>query len=304
MLIDKVAQMKLVTCIYRDNVHLGVWETPQVLLPALSAHWNNRYSDMLALIDDGTVGSQTIKQFTVQHRADIAVGEQQVTLLAPIPRPRENVICLGWNYKDHIKETTGNEVSSPLPKAPVVFTKSAACVSAPNADIPYDPQLSSKMDWEVELAVVIGCDGYAVKQQDALDYVFGYTVINDITARDLQKRHRQFYLGKSLPAACPMGPCIVTADEIVNPQQLAIQSKVNGVIKQQATTADQIFEIATVIAILSKTPGIQAGNIIATGTPSGVGYVREPPEYLTPGDVVECEVEGIGTIRNTIVEAL
>ena len=293
--------MRLVTCRYHDTVYLGVLKDTAVMLPALSTDWNNRFPDMLALIDAGQDGCRQLAEFIAHCEDEIRVEFGQVRLLAPIPKPRENIICLGWNYKDHITETEGQAVSNPLPKAPIVFTKHAACVCGPTDDIPYNADISAKMDWEAELGVVIGRNGCQIAVADALDYVFGYTVINDITARDLQKRHRQFYLGKSLPAGCPTGPCLVTADEIADPQNLTVKSWVNGELKQSASTAEQIFDIASVIATLSKTPGIQSGNMIATGTPSGVGYVRRPPEYLRPGDVVECEVESIGRLCNRIV---
>jgi 2-keto-4-pentenoate hydratase/2-oxohepta-3-ene-1,7-dioic acid hydratase in catechol pathway len=183
----------------------------------------------------------------------------------------------------------------------VVFTKSVTTLNGPYADFAYDERISKQIDWEVELGVVIGRGGRKIAVHEALDHVFGYAVINDLSARDLQSRHRQFFIGKSLDGSCPMGPWIVTHDEIRDPQSLELCSRVNGVVKQSSNTRQQIFDIATTISILSQTMTLEPGDIIATGTPSGVGFARTPPEFLQAGDVVECEVEKIGTIRNRIV---
>ncbi len=213
-------------------------------------------------------------------------------------------MCLGWNYIEHVEETAGNSLEAPkLPKYPIVFTKAASSVNGPYSDIPINIDVSNKMDWEVELGVVIGKGGKAISKDDALQHVFGYTIINDISARDFQKRHKQFFIAKSFTGACPMGPWIVTADEIPNPQILNLKSRVNGEIKQDSNTKYQIFDVATVIESLSQGMMLEPGDIIATGTPSGVGYVRNPPEYLMPGDIVECEIESIGKISNPIVAA-
>lgn len=175
-------------------------------------------------------------------------------------------------------------------------------MNGPYSDIAIDTNVSAKMDWESELGVIIGKSGLGIKEEDALSHVFGYTVINDVTARDRQKWHKQFFIGKSYQGCCPMGPVIVTADEIDDPHNLDLRSWVNGDLKQESNTKYQIFSIASVIATLSQGMQLEAGDIIATGTPSGVGYARTPPEFLMPGDVVECEVERIGKISNKIVE--
>jgi 2-keto-4-pentenoate hydratase/2-oxohepta-3-ene-1,7-dioic acid hydratase in catechol pathway len=230
---------------------------------------------------------------------------REVELLAPVPRPRKNIICLGWNYAAHARESASRRDAlatdaAQLPEHPIVFTKAPTTVTGPHAKVPYDPGLSTEIDWEVELAVIIGKSGRTISQSDALDHVFGYTVLNDLSARDIQRRHKQFFLGKSLDGHCPMGPWIVTADAIPNPQDLRLRTWVNGTIKQDGTTAHQIFSVARTISILSRGMTLEPGDIIATGTPDGVGYARTPPEFLRPGDVVECEIEGIGRIRNQI----
>ena len=293
--------MKLVTCRYRDKVCIGSLDGERVALPALAAGWDDRFPDMLSLIDAGTEGLRVFAGFIADVGEGISVALGDVELMAPIPRPRQNVICMGWNYSEHVQETKKTAVTNDRSKYPIMFTKAASCVAGPFDDVPYDPEISDKMDWEVELGVVVGRSGHKVAPEDALDHVFGYVVIDDITAREMQKRHKQFYLAKSLPRACPIGPAIVTADEIQDPQVLNLKCRVNGEMKQDDSTASQIFDVATVISYISRSPGLEAGDIIATGTPSGVGYVRTPPEYLRPGDVVECEVEKIGRIENRIV---
>ena len=225
-----------------------------------------------------------------------------VQLLAPIPRPRKNIMCLGWNYAEHEKETAAlrGRVSS-IPEHPVLFTKATTTVNAPYGNIVVDPAVSVQIDWEVELGVIIGKTGKNIREEDALSYVFGYTVINDVTARDLQSQHKQFFKGKSIDGYCPMGPWIVTADEIADPQQLDLRLRVNGVTKQEASTNTMIFSVRQIIAVLSLGMTLEPGDIIATGTPSGVGFARNPPEFLKPGDVVEAEVEKIGMLRNAVV---
>jgi len=294
--------MRLATCKYNQQIQAAIVQSESVLLPATCPGWDEGLHGMLELIDNCDYSLQTLQ--TIAEKADreqwLPLGS--VELLSPIPRPRQNVMCLGWNYTEHVEETTGKSLEAPkLPKYPIVFTKAASSMNGPYADIPVNLQVSDKMDWEVELAVIIGKGGTGIKRQDALSHVFGYSIINDVSARDIQKRHKQFYLGKSFTGACPMGPWIVTADEISNPQLLNLSCRVNGVNKQNSNTKYQIFDVATVIESLSKGMMLEAGDIIATGTPSGVGYVRTPPEYLMPGDVVECEIENIGIIRNSIV---
>ncbi len=305
--------MKLLTCEYEGKAHLGaLCDDTAVYLPALDARWRARNlpTDMLALIDAGAPALDVLRAHVAPGGAvaggAMYVAMNAVRLLAPIPRPRQNVLCLGWNYQDHVTESAtvkGDIKQTEKPDALIVFTKSPLCVCGPYDDIPYDPEISKRLDWEAELAVVIGRAGHKVAPAEALDYIFGYTAVNDISARELQKRHRQFYLGKSVPKSCPMGPYIVTPDEVGDAQSLRLRSRVNGVTKQDASTADQIFDIKETIATISKSPAIAAGDIIATGTPAGVGFARKPPEYLRPGDVAECEVEKIGVLRNRIVNA-
>ena len=256
---------------------------------------------LLELIRQGPAQCQRLRQAAAVAPAG-SPHLEDVTLLAPIPRPTKNIICLGLNYSAHADESaraTGADVE--LPEYPIVFTKAPTSVNDPYADIIFDPQLTEKLDWEVELGVIVGITGKGVSPERALEHVFGYTVINDVSARDLQRRHSQFFLGKSLDGACPMGPWIVTADEIADPQNLELRTYVNDVMKQNGSTADQIFSVAETISVLSRGMTLEAGDVIATGTPEGVGFARIPPEYLRDGDVVTCEIEGIGRIQNRVV---
>jgi 2-keto-4-pentenoate hydratase/2-oxohepta-3-ene-1,7-dioic acid hydratase in catechol pathway len=220
---------------------------------------------------------------------------------APIPRPRKNVFCLGLNYVAHARESSqarGREMK--IPTVPVIFSKAPTTVSGPFDDVAVDRSVTQQVDWEVELGVVMGIAGRNISRADALAHVFGYTVINDVSARDLQQQHLQWFKGKSLDGFCPMGPLVVTADEFGDPQTKRLQLRVNGATKQDASTADMIFAVDVIIEWLSKGLTLEAGDIVATGTPEGVGMGRTPQEFLLDGDVVEAEVEGIGTLRNRI----
>ena len=222
---------------------------------------------------------------------------------APIPRPAKNVFCLGANYVAHAKESAqarGREMK--IPTVPVIFTKASTAVSGPFDEVAVDRAATQQVDWEVELGVVIGRSGRNIAKADALSHVFGYTVINDLSARDLQQQHLQWFKGKSLDGFCPMGPMIVTADEFGDPQNKRLQLRVNGTTKQDGSTANMIFPVDAIIEWLSKGLTLEAGDVIATGTPEGVGMGRTPQEFLQSGDVVETEVEGIGVLRNKIVD--
>ena len=224
-------------------------------------------------------------------------------ILSPISRPKQNIMCMGLNYEDHIKESEKVFLKDiKKPKYPIIFTKSTLSINHPYADIPLRKDVSEELDWESELAIIIGKKGIRIKKENAYDYIFGYTVLNDISARDIQRNHKQFFLGKSMPGACPIGPCIVTKDEIEDPHNLNLSCSVNGVLKQDSNTKYQIFDIPTQIETISKSIYLEPGDIIATGTPSGVGFARTPPEFLKDGDIVECKIDKIGAIINKIVE--
>lgn len=286
--------MRLVSYDFNGRARIGAVVNEQVVEATAVA------PDMLSLIDLGDTGLNQIKEMA--EFADNPIPLAKVRLLAPIPRPPRNVMCLGWNYAEHAAESAATKGLSikELPEFPIIFTKATTSVTGPFADIPYDTAVSTHIDWEAELAVIIGPPGKNISRNQAMRHVYGYTVLNDLSARDLQRNHKQFFKGKSLDGHCPIGPWIVTADEIPDPQNLTIASRVNGVTKQESSTSHMIFDIPGIIAQLSRGMTLLPGDIIATGTPSGVGFARTPPEYLKPGDIVECEVGGIGLIRNQI----
>jgi 2-keto-4-pentenoate hydratase/2-oxohepta-3-ene-1,7-dioic acid hydratase in catechol pathway len=256
--------------------------------------------DLLSLIRQGAEGLAHAQAAWEAGGPRLSLAS--LTLLAPIPAPQRNIFCLGLNYAEHTRESAlarGKEVK--LPERPVFFTKATTAINSPFGDILVDPRVSEQVDWEVELGVVIGAGGNNIRREEALAHVFGYTVINDVSARDVQTAHgNQFFKGKSLDGYCPMGPWVVTRDEIPDPHQLPLRSLVNGVVKQQATTAEFIFNIPAIIEWLSLGLTLLPGDIIATGTPAGVGFARKPPEFLKPGDTVQCEVDGVGVIRNQV----
>jgi len=231
-----------------------------------------------------------------------------VRLEAPIPRPRRNIFCIGKNYRAHAEEVARSGKGSvapadkdkdPVPVAPIVFTKVPESVVGPNDAIRIDPAVSSKVDYEAELAVIIGKGGRRIGKANALDHVWGYTIVNDVTARDMQRRHQQWLLGKSQDTFCPMGPWLVTRDEI-DLGNTRIRCWVNDDLRQDATTADLIFDVPTLIETISAGITLQPGDIIATGTPAGVGIGFDPPKYLQAGDRVRVEIERIGVLENSV----
>jgi 2-keto-4-pentenoate hydratase/2-oxohepta-3-ene-1,7-dioic acid hydratase in catechol pathway len=226
-------------------------------------------------------------------------------LLAPIPEPRRNVFCVGKNYHEHAKEfsQSGYDMSAgsgeAAPPAPVVFTKPATTVCADGDDVLSFPEVTQQVDYEVELGVIIGKAGRGIKKADAMSHVWGYTIINDVTARDLQQKHRQWFIGKSLDTFCPMGPWIVTADE-VDVANLTVQCWINDELRQNANTSDLIFDVPTIIEALAGGMTLLPGDVIATGTPAGVGLGFKPPKFLKPGDVMKLSISNLGTLTNTV----
>ena len=229
-------------------------------------------------------------------------------LLAPIASPPHNLMCVGKNYHAHAHEFTrsgfdaGATAADAIPKHPIIFTKPSSSIAGPYDDIPLWPGLDQAVDYEVELAVVIGQGGRGIAREQAMAHVFGYTILNDVTARDLQQAHKQWFLGKSIDGFGPMGPWITTADE-VDAASLRVTCRVNGELRQDSNTADLIFDIPTLIETISRGITLSPGDVIATGTPEGVGIGFDPPRFLCDGDVVEMEIAGIGAIRNTVRRA-
>jgi 2-keto-4-pentenoate hydratase/2-oxohepta-3-ene-1,7-dioic acid hydratase in catechol pathway len=255
-------------------------------------------ADVLAVVDAGERGLDHAHK--VASNAKRGLPLKDVTLLPPIDAPRGNIIAMGRNYQKHAEETATNGDIKP----PTIFTKAITSITGPYDDIEIDPSVSDQLDWEVELGVVIGKGGANIARRDAMDHVFGYFVLNDVSARDIQNGWGgQYFKGKSLDRSCPTGPWVVTKDEAPGPGNLALRLTLNGVIKQEGNTADMIHPIDAIIEWASKGMTLLPGALIATGTPDGVGFARKPPEYLKVGDVMETEVEGIGTLRNRMVAA-
>lgn len=240
-------------------------------------------------------GKRLVDQQAIEDLSQrrLAYPLQRVRLLAPIPAPARNVFCLGRNYADHAAER-----GAAVPEHPVYFTKPATAVVGPGDDVVHHA-VTKELDYEVELAVVIGTGGRDIARADALRHVFGYTIINDVTARDLQKRHQQWFKGKSLDTFCPMGPVLVTAEELPDPQALAISLRVNGQVRQSSNTARMIFPVAQCLEVLSQSMTLLPGDIIATGTPDGVGAATG--SFLKAGDRLEAEIEHLGVLANKVV---
>ena len=276
----------------------------QVLLGAPSGSLPRTLPDLIREGRDawGRLAARITRAAAGEVPAPAKYAADVVRWHAPISRPAKNIVCLGLNYSSHIEEgarARGREMK--IPEHPVFFTKTPTSVNGPFDPIPWDPEITAQVDYEVELGVVIGIGGKNITRGNALDHVFGYTVINDVSARDVQQRHLQWFKGKSLDGFCPMGPVVVTADEFGDPQSKKIGTRVNGVQKQNSTTANMIFPVDVIIEVLSKGMTLEPGDVIATGTPEGVGLGRTPQEFLNDGDMVETEVEGIGVMRNQIV---
>ncbi|WP_336492386.1 fumarylacetoacetate hydrolase family protein [Methylobacterium nigriterrae] len=254
---------------------------------------------MVSLIEAGPIALDAVRRAAA---AGDGPQVETVRLLAPIPVPTRNIYAVGWNYLEHFAEgQAARETKSEYPAHPVFFTKGVNTVNGPYDPVPYDPAVSTAIDWEAELAVIIGAQGRNIPEAEAMSHVFGYSVINDTTARDMQyKLHGgQWFKGKSVDGHGPIGPWIVPASDL-DPADLHLTTRVNGVVKQDASTKQMYFKVARIIAELSRGLTLMPGDIIATGTPPGVGNARKPPEYLKPGDVMETEIAGIGTLRNLI----
>lgn len=284
--------MKLVTFLHDNKEAVGVLTEDGAAVRPLP------FADMNALIQ----ASREALLAAVKGAA-ATLPLSAVTLLAPIPRPRQDVICLGINYKAHTEEAArySSEAFTKERPIPINFSKRVTEAVAPEGDIESHPGLVERLDYEAELAVIIGKTAKNVMAEDAADYIFGYTVLNDVSARVLQTAHKQWYFGKSLDGFTPIGPCIVTADEFdTYPPKLGIRSFVNGEKRQDSNTGLQIFDIDHVIHELTQGMTLKAGTIIATGTPAGVGMGMDPPQFLKPGDTVRCEIDGIGSLTNTV----
>jgi 2-keto-4-pentenoate hydratase/2-oxohepta-3-ene-1,7-dioic acid hydratase in catechol pathway len=227
---------------------------------------------------------------------------EEVLFRAPLPRPRRNIFCVGKNFRDHALElpTSSGLGSGAVPAQPVVFTKPPSAVIGDGDPIDAHRGITEQLDYEAELAVIVGRGGRRIPAERALEHVWGYTVVNDVTARDLQAAHQQWFLGKGLDTFCPMGPWAVTADSL-DLDRAVVSCRVNGELRQHAPVTDLIFDIATLVEVISAGITLEPGDVIATGTPAGVGAGFDPPRFLQPGEVVEVSVTGIGTVTNQVV---
>ena len=257
--------------------------------------------DMLAVIDGGAAMLAAIRALAANPPANALLPLASVALQAPIPKPRRNVFCVGRNYMDHVAEgdRTRGITQSEVPKYPQFFTKAADCVIAPGANVPTHEGVTKWLDYEVELVAIIGTAGRDIPKEKALEHVYGWTIGNDVTGRDLQRRHGQWFKGKSLDRSCPLGPVIVPASDL-NAADLAISLKLNGEQRQSSRTSKMIFDVTEIIHQLSSGFTLLPGDVIMTGTPEGVGYAMEPPQTMKAGDVMELTIEGIGTLTNTV----
>ncbi len=296
--------MHFITFTEADKSRIGILDQKQNEVIDLSAAAGKLPATMPEFITQGTTALEKAREVINSSKGRIPLD--QVRLLAPIPRPVRNVFCIGKNYREHVKEVqkTDSACNSgdahTLPDKPIFFTKATSAIIGPDEPIPawLDPTAST--DYEGELAVIIGKSGRGITKADAMQYVFGYTILNDVTSRRLQREHQQWFLGKSLDGFCPMGPAILTADEIADVEQLRVETWVNNELRQNDVVASLIFDIPTLIETLSRTMTLQPGDIIATGTPAGVGMGFKPPRFLEKGDVVAIRIAPIGTLQNPV----
>ncbi len=300
--------MKLVTfSATPEDTRLGAL-LPEGMVLDLTAAGNPSTRSMLDLIDGGPDALDFVRGL----EARVLAGDDtlrshirplsDVRLRAPIPRPRKNVICVGLNYRSHVEQNAlalGMKVE--IPTIPLFFSKPVTAVIGPGEPIIHDDRLTQKLDYEVELGVIIGRRGIWISPEHAMDYVFGFTLVNEVSARDLQFRTSQFFVGKGLDSYCPLGPVIVDRQSLEHPEQIDLQLYVNGELRQHESAGNMLFSIPTIIGELSKGMTLEPGDVISTGTPGGCGYQLTPPRFLTPGNIVECRAEPIGVLSNPVV---
>ena len=284
----------------KTGIQISQDEVLDIAAEANARNATQKIGMMIDIINGGTGTMALLKEIAANPKT-APVMLNKALLKAPIPRPLKNVFCVGWNYLEHFEEG-GKKLDDKreLPTWPVFFSKAPTAVNGPYDVIPFDANISTQLDWEVELGVIIGKSGKNISEADAMSHVFGYTVINDVTWRDVQRRHGgQWDKGKSLDGTCPMGPCIVTADALDH-TNLRLTCRVNGVTKQDSNTKHLYFKLPRLIHDLSLGQTLEPGDVISTGTPEGVGFARTPPEFMKEGDLLETEIIGIGVMRNPI----
>lgn len=295
--------MRLLTFVSDDGPRAGTFVSDGTIM-AIRALVPGAPIDMLRVIEQFEAIGEDIR--AAAARAHGGTDAAKAKLLAPIPVPRRNVFCVGWNYSEHFQEganlraAQGAPGEQAIPQYPALFTKNPATVTGPESNVLFPAPHSDQLDWEVELAVVVGRPGRDIGEASAMEHVFGYTCANDVSVRDVQRRHGgQWFKGKNFDTHLPMGPWIVTADEL-DPSALRVRTRVNGVTKQDSNTRFMVFKIPRLISEFSAGCRLQSGDMMITGTPEGVGFARKPPEFMKPGDVVEVEIEGIGVLRNHV----
>ncbi|MEP6693151.1 MAG: fumarylacetoacetate hydrolase family protein [Chloroflexota bacterium] len=295
--------MKLLTFVSDDGPRAGTFVADGTI-KAIDTLVKGAPADMLGVIEQFDRLQGDIRDAAGRSRG--GVDPSKAKLLAPIPLPRRNVFCVGWNYAEHFQEganlraSQGAPGQQEVPEYPALFSKNPATVTGPDSAVLFPAPHSEQLDWEVELAVIVGRAGRDIPQAEAMEHVFGYTCANDVSVRDVQRRHGgQWFKGKNFDTHLPMGPWIVTADEL-DPSALRVQTRVNGVTKQDSNTRFMVFKIPRLISEFSAGCRLEPGDIMITGTPEGVGFARKPPEFLKIGDAVEVEIEGIGILRNTV----
>ncbi|MDQ0246563.1 2-keto-4-pentenoate hydratase/2-oxohepta-3-ene-1,7-dioic acid hydratase in catechol pathway [Bacillus fengqiuensis] len=297
--------MKFVTVSYKERVLIGMLIDNRIVDICKAEeklfHTSSIPCSMIELVEHYDEISEKLAAIHMwgqeAPKGEAVYSVEEIKWLAPIPRPRKNIFCVGKNYADHAIEMGS---AADIPAHLMLFSKAPTSVTGHEEDVLAHQQVTTELDYEGELAVIIGKTCKNIKEEEAMDHVFGYTLINDVTARDLQERHKQFLLGKSLDTSCPMGPAIVHQSAIENPGSLQIETRVNGEVRQKENTEQFIFGVANIIATIAKGTTLEPGDIIATGTPAGVGKGFNPPRFLKPGDIMEVTIEEIGTLRNTV----
>jgi 2-keto-4-pentenoate hydratase/2-oxohepta-3-ene-1,7-dioic acid hydratase in catechol pathway len=290
--------MLLISFIKGEQRRIGVLDQLQHEVCDLSQVAPQLPGDMLAFIAAGRPALDEARQVVASGNGRFPAA--RVRLLAPIPRPSRNLFCVGKNYREHVQEVQPVAAGDAIPERPIIFTKATSSVIGPRDPIPAWLDPTRSVDYEGELGVVIGQGGRGITRAAAMEHVYGYTVVNDVTSRRMQRSHQQWFLGKSIDGFCPMGPAIATVEDIPDVTRLRVQTWVNGELRQQGRVADLIFAIPTLIETLSRTMTLEPGDIVATGTPAGVGMGFQPPRFLGKGDVVRITIEPIGTLENPV----
>lgn len=298
--------MRLVSFSKRGKAVPGVLSEDGREIIDLSVAAPDAGPDVISIIEGGERAMKKVAAALKTRKKDARKPASRVKLLAPIPNPRRNIMCVGKNYYEHAEEfhSSGYDASAgkaAVPDVPIYFTKSVTTVTGPGAPVNAGADKTKSVDYEVELAAVIGVGGRNIPKSRALDHVFGYMILNDVTSRDLQQRHKQWFLGKNFDGFAPTGPWLVTADEAGDIRKMRVQTWVNGELRQDASVKDLIFDVPTLISTLSQVMTLMPGDIIATGTPSGVGLGFNPPKFLKKGDVVAMEITGLGRLENPVV---